>query len=330
MGELVAFPDDRGRAVELVRAAVAARGIPGEDPAEVRAFVEEVVRTPAAPGRLYRVDGTDLGIVLWHPATPLGVGIALAHLERPAADAEGYRDLLERCRALLGPVPFLPGGLAGLTPREEDALLASFGYAPFGRLEMRRALDGEVDAVPAPAGAVVRTPRPNDEPALARLHAAAYFGQFDRYLFYADPDPARDAEIQLREVFSGVHGDFLPEASAVVDRDGRLDGACLVVRRPYGPLIVDVMVDPAARGHGVGRAVVLGALDRLGRLGERVAVLNVTVGNDPALGLYRSLGFRATIGPSREWFDRSLIPTRPGAGYEPSAASRDSAPRSVE
>lgn len=56
--------------------------------------------------------------------------------------------------------------------------------------------------------------------------------------------------------------------------------------------IEDVYVDEAARGKGLGRALVVEALDRARRRGCGRAELDVDVVNAPALALYRSLGFR--------------------------------------
>jgi len=55
--------------------------------------------------------------------------------------------------------------------------------------------------------------------------------------------------------------------------------------------IYDVHVDEAHRGRGHGRAAMLFAEDEARRLGLPAVSLNVFGGNDPARGLYRSLGY---------------------------------------
>lgn len=53
-----------------------------------------------------------------------------------------------------------------------------------------------------------------------------------------------------------------------------------------------LVVDPRARGQGVGRALMLRAAARLQRKGLQRWCLNVMTGNQPALRLYGSLGLR--------------------------------------
>ncbi len=56
--------------------------------------------------------------------------------------------------------------------------------------------------------------------------------------------------------------------------------------------IEDVYVDDAARGKGLGRALVVDALQRARERGCGRAELDVDVVNEPARALYRKLGFR--------------------------------------
>ena len=56
--------------------------------------------------------------------------------------------------------------------------------------------------------------------------------------------------------------------------------------------IEDVFVDEAARGKGLGRALVVEALQRARERGCGRAELDVDVVNEPARALYRALGFR--------------------------------------
>ncbi|MGH8825547.1 MAG: GNAT family N-acetyltransferase [Jiangellaceae bacterium] len=58
--------------------------------------------------------------------------------------------------------------------------------------------------------------------------------------------------------------------------------------------IYDVEVDPAYRGRGLGRELMQAALDQARTLGCTSLALNVFGGNDVAIRLYQSLGFRTT------------------------------------
>jgi GNAT superfamily N-acetyltransferase len=77
------------------------------------------------------------------------------------------------------------------------------------------------------------------------------------------------------------------------------DGVCQVRFRfgvwyaEYDCLIEDVFVRERARGTGLGRALVEGALERARARGCRRVELDTNEANGPALALYRSLGFSA-------------------------------------
>ena len=59
--------------------------------------------------------------------------------------------------------------------------------------------------------------------------------------------------------------------------------------------IHDVMVDPAVRRQGVGRAIVGRLCADLGELGAPRIVLHTMVQNEAAIALFDSLGFRQTM-----------------------------------
>ncbi len=75
------------------------------------------------------------------------------------------------------------------------------------------------------------------------------------------------------------------------DADGRMVGYdWLKVTPPEGEIYV-IGVAPEASGRGLGRALMSAGLARLRERGCTVATLYTEADNDPAVGLYRSLGF---------------------------------------
>jgi ribosomal protein S18 acetylase RimI-like enzyme len=75
----------------------------------------------------------------------------------------------------------------------------------------------------------------------------------------------------------------------------------------------DVFVASAARGAGVGRTLVEAVLSHAGAAGCRVAGLTTNERNEPALALYRRLGFAAERarwqGGRQLWLERRLSPS---------------------
>jgi ribosomal protein S18 acetylase RimI-like enzyme len=303
--------DDPDGAVALLREALAARGAPAEEAIPWRSSLEREVEDGRARGLLLREGPGAIGIAVWDESSPVGATLEVAYIADRHRSPERYRALLEAIRERAGPVAFTPGGLTGLTASQEAALMRSLGFARFARSEMR--LPAEASLPAEREGTTrFRSVRPDDLAALVDLHQSAYEGRFDRYLFQADPDSRRDAELAVKELLEGRWGEFLPWASPLAEGDRGPAGAVLVVRAPYGPLIADVVVDPPLQGRGIGRRLMVEVIRRLRGRGESVIVLNVTEGNARAIALYERLGFVRTLGPSYAWYATDRVPVPSG------------------
>lgn len=85
-------------------------------------------------------------------------------------------------------------------------------------------------------------------------------------------------------------------ATFVADEGGELVGMATGAVDDADPCVADLMqmwVDPRARRKGVGRALVAAVITWADGRCDRLR-LHVVLGEDPALALYRSLGFRDT------------------------------------
>jgi ribosomal protein S18 acetylase RimI-like enzyme len=310
---------DRPNALGLGRAAIelAVRAAHAPPEESVRAFEEELTRGRLT-GTLLRAGGRTIGIAFWRSLGRVGLSVGPIAFEPTAATPERYDELLQEIGQRVGTVTFVAGPLLGLEAPAEARVMEGAGFARYGRMEMELRFPRAPLTTPdPPTNASVRTVGRDDASALVELHARAYRGRFDRYLFLEEEDEREDARVLVHGILEGRWGEFAPEGSRGLERERRLVAATLVARRPRGPMILDVMVDPELRGRGLGRAVLSETVRALAGSGAEVVHLNVTEGNTPALRLYRELGFVVTMGPTHDWYSTRRIPVPPQVGEAP-------------
>jgi GNAT superfamily N-acetyltransferase len=136
--------------------------------------------------------------------------------------------------------------------------------------------------------------QPQDFETVTRLMAA-----FRDHLGLASPS---DAEVSsgVERLLTDPDTEFLLAAGD----DGAASAGIAQLRFRYGIwraggdcLLEDLFVDAAARGAGLGRALVAGTIDRARARGCRRLELDVNERNHNALRLYESFGFSATANP---------------------------------
>jgi len=175
---------------------------------------------------------------------------------------------------------------------------AAAGYRPSKRrVEMAAPLVRRPVACDRP----LRPPRPGDpaeREALARLLYEGYLGSVDQ-----DGETEEVARAETVHVLDGEYAPFLAECSMVIEGDGGpapagpalsgLAGAALVLREGRSlSWLAELVVHRGFRGRGYGRALVQAAMNSSLDHGYEQMGLVVTLGNMPAEGLYRRLGFR--------------------------------------
>jgi GNAT superfamily N-acetyltransferase len=140
----------------------------------------------------------------------------------------------------------------------------------------------------------VRLAQPQDAGDVARLMLA-----FRDHLGLSGPT---DDEMRagVERLLSDRDTEFLL-AAADANGDDTAPAGVAQLRFRYGVwraggdcLLEDLFVDGAARGAGLGRALVEATLDRARRRGCRRVELDTNERNDAALALYGSFGFSAT------------------------------------
>jgi ribosomal-protein-alanine N-acetyltransferase len=121
---------------------------------------------------------------------------------------------------------------------------------------------------------VIRPLRPDRAEACARLHAESF----------AHPWSAG-------EVAQLIAGSSTLAAAALDPASGRLRGFVLARLAADEAEILTIAVEAAARGKGVGRALIAEALRQASNAGAKSMFLEVGKDNAPALSLYARLGF---------------------------------------
>ncbi|HMS36706.1 MAG TPA: GNAT family N-acetyltransferase [Arachnia sp.] len=141
----------------------------------------------------------------------------------------------------------------------------------------------------------VRPVSPTDESELVVLYLRSYPPDIGAQ----DLDEAR---AEIRATFAGEFGVLRLDSSFVAVDSGRVVGAVLVVERSIwdddldGPFIIDLFVDPDARGRGHGRRLVEAALAACAAQGDERLSLRFGEGTSPAaFALYESLGFEERV-----------------------------------
>ncbi|WP_367136150.1 GNAT family N-acetyltransferase [Saccharothrix sp. HUAS TT1] len=149
------------------------------------------------------------------------------------------------------------------------------------------------------ADIVVRPAREDEWAAAGALTVAAY--QADRHI---DSHTGKYADTLVDAPSRAREGELL----VAVDAGGAVLGTVTVVRpgTPYAEVSRDgevefrmLAVSPAARGRGVGEALVRAVIARARELGVRRLVMSSSEHMATAHRLYRRLGFRRS--PERDW-----------------------------
>ena len=128
---------------------------------------------------------------------------------------------------------------------------------------------------------------PSDGPALGALMLAAYRGTVDD-----EGETEADAVAEVERTLSGEYGQFLTDCSFSVDDDARIRGASLVTLWEGRPILAHLVVHPEVRRRGLGTFLMATSWNALVGAGYAHVDLFVTEENEPAVGLYRKLGFQ--------------------------------------
>ncbi|WP_031075057.1 GNAT family N-acetyltransferase [Streptomyces sp. NRRL WC-3742] len=151
-------------------------------------------------------------------------------------------------------------------------------------------------ATTAPGVATVReADRPGDLGAVAALHGVLYTREYGMDATMEAYVAAGVAELVLARA---AEGSAAPGQLWVAELDGRVVGATGLVRaqeRPGWGQLRWVLLDPAARGRGLGRRMLEVALDEARARAYEGVLLWTIAGLEAAHHLYAKAGFALTV-----------------------------------
>lgn len=187
-------------------------------------------------------------------------------------------DFLHRCLETLTARGFTRVVTSALAPAEQGGFLA-VGFEEYERLHL---LSHDLRVVPRPPkepAHLLRRARAGDWPAVLAVDASAFapFWRLDRSGLQEAIDATPVTRFRVAASGRGGTGVIAYAVTGLSANQGYLQR---------------LAVDPDHRRTGLGRALGLDGLRWLRRKGVSEAVVNTQLGNDAALALYLSLGFR--------------------------------------
>jgi len=125
-----------------------------------------------------------------------------------------------------------------------------------------------------------------DVPALGSLLLAAYRDTVD-----FEGETQEDAVAEVERTLGGEYGPMIADCSFVASNGGRIVAAAVVVLSQDRPLVAHLVVKPAMSRKGIGTFLLHAVGNALLDAGHTELDLYVTEDNDPAVNLYRKVGF---------------------------------------
>lgn len=135
-----------------------------------------------------------------------------------------------------------------------------------------------------------RVPVEADLSQLANLLSIAFKNSIDEEQVDID-----HPETEIKKLFAGEYGSFLPSCSRVVEIGEKIVSATLITLWQDKPLLAFIMTYPAYQHQGLARQCLIQSMSDLVHSGYHDLDLVVSAKNRRAVTLYRSLGFQSYL-----------------------------------
>jgi len=230
-------------------------------------------------------DGRVVGTVRLGPAEISGFSMDPAYREEAAA---ALLKSMDRLRA---------GGATSIIAHFEDIYESAFASLGFRRVFARMRMEAPTKRIAVPISVKLQPPEEDEVLGLTKFLMEVYEGHMEQQ-YGIHTGPEAEWRGYVAGLFKGDSGQFMPDASHVALEGDRIVGAVLITHWMGMPLVAELGVAKDRRGRGLGRALLETAMGRLAGREEPRLALYVTVGNESAIGLYRSIDFVQVGGQS--------------------------------
>jgi GNAT superfamily N-acetyltransferase len=147
----------------------------------------------------------------------------------------------------------------------------------------------------------LRPPRPGDMGRVVTLHGELYAREFGYDASF---------EALVAEIVAGFVRDFRPgrERCWIAELDGEVVGSVFVVRSsPTVAKLRLLIIDPKARGHGLGKRLTRACIRFARKAGYRTMVLWTQSHLEAARGIYQAEGFTLVSSENNRSFGKKLV-----------------------
>lgn len=212
-------------------------------------------------------------------------GLPVARLSAPALSGRLLAEAMEQLRA--------SGAVLAYVMTEQPVAAAEADAAGLLHRDAKTTFRRRIgDGLPEAGGAVLREAEPARADEVVALRALAVeSGRVSRFALEDRLPAGKAAELYERWMANSLSGAMAAKV-LVAERDGRVVGMVTVGERQGAADIGLIAVAPSARGEGVGRALVGGALAWGRQVGLTEASVVTQGHNREACALYERCGYR--------------------------------------
>jgi len=187
--------------------------------------------------------------------------------------------------------PVIAKGAEKVFAAFDETYTADFTKLGFVERYSRMRMESSPLAKQEPHALPLAHPEAMDVDEVATFLMGAYEGHLEQQ-FGMHVGSAEEWNDYVTSIWKGENGTYLPLGSWLTRDEAGIAGVSLTSHWMGAPLLAEIGVRKDRRGQGIARGLLVATTNALVDLGYDRLALYVTIGNDPAIHLYETLGFR--------------------------------------